>query len=38
MHLYEVITENNVIMTYEFSFTGKICTPKESTPKHSTST
>ena len=30
VHLYDVITEkNNAIMTYEFSFTGKTCTPKE---------
>ena len=35
MHLYVVITEQNNIMTYEFSFAGKTCTPKELIPKHS---
>ena len=39
VHLYDVITEeNNAIMTYEFSFIGKTCTPKELIPKNSKQT
>ena len=39
VHLYDVITEeNNAIMTYEFSFIGKTCTPKELISKNSKQT